>query len=217
VSYQLRLFNDATGTQIGGTLSGSLAAFQQFRYLDVFGIKGVNAPAGDRANIRAEFTQTSGGTANLIGFCTVQDNTSFGADFRIAKSYGSPSSSFFAQGGNAFGTTATLGTTDNRPLTVLVNNRPALRIMPAVATSANSNFGYNPNVIGGQEGNRVAAGAAGATIGGGGGCNVGTERKLPDRDQWNEVTGSFGTIAGGSRNTAGQLASIGGGDHNKRC
>lgn len=86
VSYQLKLFNDSTGAQVGGTLSGSLTAFQQFRYLDVFGANGVNAPAGDLANVRAEFTQTSGGSANLIGFCTVQDNTSFGADFRIAKS-----------------------------------------------------------------------------------------------------------------------------------
>ena len=81
-------------------------SFQQYRYLDIFWIDGVNAPAGDQSNVRAEFTQTSGGSANLIGFCTVQDNTSFGADFRIAKGYGSPSDSFFAQGGNAFGTAA---------------------------------------------------------------------------------------------------------------
>src|SRR5207245_3916009 len=102
VSYQLKLFNDTTGAQIGGTLTGSLNAFEQFRYLDVFGPAGVHAPAGDQLNVRAQFTQTSGGTANLIGFCTVQDNTSFGADFRIAKSFGSPSNSFFVQGGNTF-------------------------------------------------------------------------------------------------------------------
>jgi len=108
VSYELKLFNDATGAQIGGTLAGSLQPFQQFRYLDVFGSKGVNAPAGDRTNVRAQFTQTSGGSANLIGFCTVQDNMSFGAAFRRAKSFGSPSSSFFAHGGHAFGTTALL-------------------------------------------------------------------------------------------------------------
>jgi hypothetical protein len=92
VSYELRLFDDATGAQIGGTVSGSLAAFQQHRYLDVFGSSGVNASPGDHVNVRAQFTQTSGGTANLVGFCTVQDNTSFGADFRIAKSYGVPGS-----------------------------------------------------------------------------------------------------------------------------
>ena len=88
VSYQLRLFNDATGAQIGSTVTGSLTGFQQIRYLDVFGPAGVNAPAGDQFNVRAEFKQTSVGSASLIGFCTVQDNTSFGADFRVAKSFG---------------------------------------------------------------------------------------------------------------------------------
>ena len=38
--------------------------------------------------MRAEFA--SNPPATLVGFCTVQDNTSFGADFRIAKSYGGP-------------------------------------------------------------------------------------------------------------------------------
>lgn len=88
VSYDLRLFNGSTGAQIGSTVSGSLGANQQIRYLDIFGAGGVNAPPGDQLNVRAEFTQTSGGSASLIGFCTVQDNTSFGADFRIAKSHG---------------------------------------------------------------------------------------------------------------------------------
>jgi hypothetical protein len=92
VSYEVRLFDDSTGAQIGGTLTGALAAFEQFRYLDVFGPTGVNAPAGDQFNVRAQFKQTSGGSATLIGFCTVQDNTSFGADFRIAKTFGVPGS-----------------------------------------------------------------------------------------------------------------------------
>ncbi len=127
VSYSVKLFNGFSGSQIGSTVTGSLTAFQQIRYLDIFGSNGVNAPAGDQFNVRAEFTQTSGGTANLIGFCTVQDNTSFGADFRVAKSYGSPSGSFFAQGGNAFGTTATLGTTDASPLHIIVNGGRVMR------------------------------------------------------------------------------------------
>jgi hypothetical protein len=210
VSYQLKLFNGTTGAQIGGTLAGSLQPFQQFRYLDVFGSNGVKAPAGDQANVRAEFTQTSGGSANLIGFCTVQDNTSFGADFRIAKSYGSPSSSFFAQGGNAFGATARLGTIDNQPLTVLVNNRPALRIVPAIDTDFH---GYNPNVIGGSQFNTVAAGVAGATIGGGGGCNSGTGGTCLSASM-NQVTNDFGTIAGGLDNRAGYHSAVGGGRGN---
>ena len=90
VNYELRLFDDTSGAQIGSTLTGALAPFQQIRFLDIFGPSGVNAPAGDQFNVRAQFKQTSGGSATLIGFCTVQDNTSFGADFRIAKTFGVP-------------------------------------------------------------------------------------------------------------------------------
>ena len=89
VSYRLRLFKDTTGARIGNTLVGSLDAFQQFRYLDVFGPNGVNAPDGDQFNVRAEFTQTSGGSAKLVGFCTVQDNTSFAASSELPRVTGS--------------------------------------------------------------------------------------------------------------------------------
>lgn len=69
VSYELRLFNDTTGAQIGGTLAGSLQPFQQFRYLNVFnGKDGMDAPPVDQTNVREQFTQTSGGSANLIAF-----------------------------------------------------------------------------------------------------------------------------------------------------
>ena len=83
VSYDLALFDDSTGAQIGNTVSGSLNAFEQFRYLDVF--SAVGAAPGDYSNVRAQFTRTSVDTQPLVGFCTVQDNVSFGADFRIAK------------------------------------------------------------------------------------------------------------------------------------
>ena len=83
VTYDLMLFDDATGTQIGNTLSGSLNAFEQLRYLDVFSMAG--AAPGDYANVRAQFIRTSVDPQPLVGFCTVQDNVSFGADFRIAK------------------------------------------------------------------------------------------------------------------------------------
>ena len=84
VDYQIEL-HDTSGAQIGSTLSGSLGAWQTFRYLDIFGA--VGAPAGDFTNARARFvvTNTPGAPA-LIGFCTVQDNVYFGADFRVAKS-----------------------------------------------------------------------------------------------------------------------------------
>ena len=231
VSYALKLFNGASGAQIGNTLTGSLAAFKQFRYLDVFGVNGVNAPAGDQFNVRAEFTQTSGGSANLIGFCTVQENTTFGADFRVAKSYGSPSGSFFAQGGNAFGTTATLGTTDNQPLNIIVNGGRVMHYEQTVTS---------PNIIGGFVNNGVYAGVVGTSIAGGGatgdhyagvlcpyafGClnsatdNFGTiggglGNLVGDTD--GTLTNSvFGTVAGGFANAAGFYASVGGGRFNQ--
>lgn len=88
VTYDLKLFDDSTGTQIGNTVSGSLNAFEQFRYLDVF--SAVGAAPGEYANVRAQFIRTSADAQPLVGFCTVQDNTSFGADFRIAKTEAPP-------------------------------------------------------------------------------------------------------------------------------
>jgi len=207
VSYQLKLFNDSTGAQLGGTLAGSLTAFQQFRYLDVFGVNGVNAPAGDLSNVRAEFTQTSGGSANLIGFCTVQDNTSFSADFRIAKSYGSPSDSFFAQGGNTFGATAHLGTNDNHPLELYANGQRVMRYAPD-ATS--------PNVIGGHSANTVGA-FSGQTIAGGGASGSTCFDAVVQaniRPCANQSTGAFATISGGESNVAFDSATVAGGVSN---
>ena len=67
-------------------MSGHLDAFAQIRYLDVFSPGVANAPAAtDFSNVRAEFTRTSDGEQQMAAFCTVQDNATFGADFRIAK------------------------------------------------------------------------------------------------------------------------------------
>jgi hypothetical protein len=84
----MKLFDDASGAQIGSTVSGSLNPFELFRYLDVF--SAVGAAPGDYANVRAQFIRTSVDSQPLVGFCTVQDNTSFGADFRIAKTEAPP-------------------------------------------------------------------------------------------------------------------------------
>jgi hypothetical protein len=53
------------------------------RYLDIFSQAGAPPGDGDDYWIRVHPTTFDG--AGLITFCTVQDNTSFGADFRIAK------------------------------------------------------------------------------------------------------------------------------------
>ena len=77
---------------------------------------------------------------------------------------------FFTQGGNAFGAPAILGTTDNQPLTLLANNQPVLRLVPA----SSANITNAVNVVNGSPLNNALPGAAGATIAGGGGTNAGT-------------------------------------------
>jgi len=84
VDYRLRLFSGADSAQIGNALTGTLQPFQMLRFLDVFGVAG--APAGDYANVRALFEVTTASRPALVGFCTLQESVTFGADFRIAKS-----------------------------------------------------------------------------------------------------------------------------------
>jgi hypothetical protein len=81
VSYSISV-DDASGS---GSVTGTLPAFSMHRYLDIYAAAGL--PAGDHDNTTVTFEKTDGAQfANtLIGFCTVQDITSFGADFRIAK------------------------------------------------------------------------------------------------------------------------------------
>ena len=79
VHYVIR---NSAGAQIG---SGdvSLAPGKMVRLSDVFLVGGV--PAGDQNDAMITFTENGPNEPALINFCTVQDNTSFGADFRIAK------------------------------------------------------------------------------------------------------------------------------------
>jgi hypothetical protein len=132
------------------------------------------------------------------------------------------SGNFFKKGGNAFGATAVLGTTDNQPLELYVNNSRVMRYEPNA---------IGPNVIGGSGANSVTSGAMGAAIGGGG-AN-GTQITLPlstfDCTQppggpcANRVTDAGGTIGGGVANVAGNgsgtiddaaWATVGGGASN---
>lgn len=91
ISYRIKLV-DSSGV-ILGHVDGSLLPFQMIRYLDIFAA--VGAPAGDYLHYSAHIVnnnpQSSGNNAYpiYISFCTVQDNVSFGADFRIGKSGGS--------------------------------------------------------------------------------------------------------------------------------
>ncbi|HJU22083.1 MAG TPA: tail fiber domain-containing protein, partial [Casimicrobiaceae bacterium] len=130
---------------------------------------------------------------------------------------------FFMQGGNAFGTTARLGTLDSQPLEVAVANQRALRIEPGVTS---------PNWIAGFANNGVYPSLSGVTVGGGGAPGVRNDFILPGdfsgdlcRLQYgciNGVLDAFGTVSGGAGNLAGagtagvqgQAASVGGGVSN---
>jgi hypothetical protein len=97
----------------------------------------------------------------------------------------------FLQGGNAFGTAAVLGTTDNQPLNVIVGHERVMRYEPNP---------ISPNVIGGHFANNVTAGVHGATIAGG---------------DANRASGNWSTVAGGNDNTAsGVSSSVAGGSFN---
>lgn len=87
-----------------------------------------------------------------------------------------------------------LGTTDNNPLNVRVNNLRIMNLRPATSVGA------GPTIIGGFASNSVDAGYNGATISGGG-----------QNGAINTVTGDYGTIGGGSGNSAGIKSAIPGG------
>jgi hypothetical protein len=106
------------------------------------------------------------------------------------------------------GTTATqfLGTSDNQPLELRVNNHRATRY----SFADNSSFGNRSvNVLGGSEVNSIADGAAGATIAGGGGQDAFSGVGSPNR-----VLADFGSIGGGFSNTVDFISTVAGGSFN---
>ncbi|MEP6657253.1 MAG: hypothetical protein ABJC33_08450 [Betaproteobacteria bacterium] len=91
VNYLIRLYDGTTTTQLGSGVTGTLLPFQMIRHLDIFAAAGL--ATGDYTNVtaRIQTTNTNGPGNNdrplFVSFCTVQDNNSFGADFRIGKSF----------------------------------------------------------------------------------------------------------------------------------
>jgi hypothetical protein len=142
----------------------------------------------------------------------------------------------FQQGGNAFGATAVLGTTDARALEIVVDGERACRVW------------YVPqglhidgvNVLGGHPSNVISRTCGvlgcpgdpvrGGTIAGGGSSAPGSENRVTDA--WGTIGGGFGNTAGnensdgfdarytvvggGSENTAsGRTATVSGGSTNR--
>ena len=101
--------------------------------------------------------------------------------------------SFTGNSGTAAATNF-LGTTDNQPLQLRVNNARALLLQPNPTS---------PNLVGGYTGNTVTN-AFGATIGGGG-----------QNGAVNTVGANFGTVSGGANNAAqGIYTTVSGGQNN---
>ncbi len=104
-----------------------------------------------------------------------------------------------------------LGTTDLIPLTLVVNDTPALRIVPATDGGGNP----APNLIGGSASNTVPAGVFGATVGGGYNNTASGFDATVGGGYNNTASGSYATVGGGYNNTAsGYRATVGGGGSN---
>jgi trimeric autotransporter adhesin len=123
---------------------------------------------------------------------------------------GLSSSNLWKTGGNA-GTVPGvnfIGTTDNQPFDVRVNNVRAMRY--GLNTDAGGNYTNVPNVIGGSSANTVPTDVVGAFIGGGGG-----NKSLDGSSIGNKVTANLGAVCGGHDNIASGIESfVGGGVSN---
>jgi len=143
------------------------------------------------------------------------------ANVNAATLNGLGSSNFWQRGGNA-GTipgTHFLGTTDNQPLQLRVNNQVGLRLEYPT-------LGSIPNLVGGYGGNRVGAGSEGVVIAGGGRLGF-TNSVGADSDfavigggDGNRITNNVrnATISGGNNNEIGLNSvdsTIGGGGANR--
>ncbi|HXG48815.1 MAG TPA: hypothetical protein VNO52_14410, partial [Methylomirabilota bacterium] len=182
-----------------GNLTGTLPASQLSGLLPGPSLGGTYSGAVTFNNAANSFT---GSGAGLTGLNASQLSSGTVPDARLAANV-ARTNQVWLLGGNAGTTPGThfLGTTDNQPLEVRVNNRRALRLEP--------NTNNAPNVIGGYAGNYVSNTVIGATIGGGG------------AGDWfgnaytNRVLRNFGTVGGGWGNIAsGETATVGGGGGN---
>jgi trimeric autotransporter adhesin len=134
----------------------------------------------------------------------VADGTLQPADLNL----GSFSTAFWKVGGNAGTSTDFIGTTDDQPFDVRVNNTRVMRYR--LTTDETGNFTNAPNVIGGSPINLALVNVVGATIAGGGG-----NESVDGTALINKVSANFGTIGGGGQNLSSALgATVGGGVDN---
>ena len=197
--FQFKLFDAASaGTQVGSAVSANAVPVMNGLFTVQLDF-GAGAFSGD-----ARWLEVAVKCAGDSAFTTLTPRQAL-----TATPYALHARNNWALNGNAGTAAGTnfLGTTDNQPLELKVNNQRALRLEPDTTSSANK-----PNVIGGSAGNTVTSGKVAATIGGGG------DPSDPSCSGpcVNKVTASYGTVGGGSGNEVnGQSGFVGGGYQNK--
>jgi hypothetical protein len=131
----LLTLRDSGGNVLGNTLSVTLSPGQIERQLDIF--TKVGAPAGDYIDVTATIEEVGADEPGILAFCTVQENTTTGADFRIAKQE-------FGAGGIS-NPADTIGSQDNhvtRNTSVDVDSIGRVFQIPGSASSANTHLMY---------------------------------------------------------------------------
>lgn len=210
-SATILLLSAGCDTSVGGMAPGGLPAPNAQDVAGVQGPPGPPGPRGPQGPPGSNATVTAG-DGIIVNNGEVALDTAF-TDMRYWKLDGNagtdPANNF-------------LGTTDNQPLDLRVNNRRALRLQPAmhdVPSQPGVSF-VGVNTIGGYDGNSVEAGVVGATVFGGWELNDnGVVTPVS-----NAVMADFGAIGGGSFNrietrmvagqTVGQSSAIAGGSGN---
>lgn len=206
------------------------------------GLTGVPAGFADGVDADTLYTAVPGGGLTLVVNAFNADPTvlqkrvggtcAVGSSIRVINQDGTVDCEIDDSGWSLTGNAGTvlgtnfIGTTDNQPLELRVNNQPALRIVPAIPAIP----GSTPNMIGGFWNNQVNTDRIGATIGGGGGgpgvpgCNRNNRVRenfatvgggCDNRAGGGNGTAQYSTIAGGAGNTTdGYFATVGGGQTN---
>ncbi len=159
----------------------------------------------------------SGTYTNAVTFNNRANNFSGGftgdgaamTNVNAARLGGLSSSDFWQIGGNAGTSADFIGTTDNQPFDIKVNNVRAMRYR--LGADPNGFYTNAPNVIGGSPINSALTTIVGATIGGGGGNYT----RFGGAELDNRTTADFATVSGGAANTSGGFAAtVGGGESN---
>jgi hypothetical protein len=163
--------------------------------------------AASLANGAVDSPQLAGGA---VTSAKVADGTLQPADLNL----GNFERTFWKVGGNTGTSSDFIGTRDDQPFDVRVNNVRVMRYR--LNTDPSGSVTNAPNVIGGSSINgTVTTSVVGATIAGGGGSITNDSFIGGYLESPNRVTGNFGTVSGGDGNTAsGEDATVGGGSQN---